>query len=245
MKMLLALIPVWIKKQYNLDTHARDSFIFLEIRRTVWGLPQAGILANKLIQKRLKLHEYYECVNTPRLWRHNTRPITFSLVVDDFGKKYVGKKHVDHLIKCLKEKYKLTEDWDGDLYSGISLKWDYGAQTLNISMPGYIKKQLLKYEHIMRQVQHCPYAPEPKRYGINAQPPLPQDNTRKLNNKEIEKIQKIVGSILYYARAVDMMVLMALSTIASEQTKDTERTLEKTYQVLNYLATHPDAKVRF
>ncbi len=42
-----------------------------------------------------------------------------------------------------------------------------------------------------------------------------------------------------------MTVLMALSTIASEQTKGTERTLEKAYQVLDYLATHPNAVVRF
>ncbi len=42
-----------------------------------------------------------------------------------------------------------------------------------------------------------------------------------------------------------MMVLIALSTIASEQTKGTERTLEKAYQVLDYLATHPNAVVRF
>jgi hypothetical protein len=241
--MPLALFPVWIKKQYNLDTHARYGFVFLEIRRAVWGLPQAGILANKLLRKRLKPHGHYECVNTPGLWRHDTRPITFLLVVENFGIKYKGKEHTDHLINCLKEKYKLTEDWAGDLYCGISLKWDYGAQKLNISMPGYVKKQLLKYEHIMRRVQHCPYAPEPKRYGINAQSPLPQDNTRKLNNKEIKQIQKIVGSILYYAWAVDMTVLMVLSTIASEQTKGTERTLEKAYQVLDYLATHPNAKV--
>jgi hypothetical protein len=61
----------------------------------------------------------------------------------------------------------------------------------------------------------------------------------------LSQVQKIVGSILYYARAVDMMVLMALSTIASEQTKGTARTLEKAYQVLDYLATHPNAVVRF
>jgi hypothetical protein len=107
------------------------------------------------------------------------------------------------------------------------------------------QKQLLKYEHIMRQIQHCPYAPEPKRYGADAQSPLPKDISRKLNEKEIKQVQKIVGSILYYARAVDMTVLMALGTIASEQTKDTERTLEKAYQVLDYLATHPNAVVRF
>jgi hypothetical protein len=44
---------------------------------------------------------------------------------------------------------------------------------------------------------------------------------------------------------VDMTVLMALSTIASEQTKGTEHTMEKVQQLLDYLATHPDAKVLF
>ncbi len=67
MKILLALFPEWIKKQYNLDTHARDGFVFIKIRQAVWGLPQAGILANKLLRKRLKPHGYYECVNTPGL----------------------------------------------------------------------------------------------------------------------------------------------------------------------------------
>jgi hypothetical protein len=246
MKIPLALFPEWIKKQYNLNTHARDGFVFLEIQRAVWGLPQAGILANKLLQKPLKPQGIYECVNTPGLWRHATRPITFSLVVDDFGVKYVGKEHADHLISCLKtETYKLTEDWAGDLYCGISLRWDYAKRQLDISMPGYIKKQLLKYEHIMRRIQHCPYSPESKRYGADAQSPLPQDILRKLNEKEIKQVQKIVGSILYYARAVDMTVLMALSTIASEQTKGTERTLKKAYQVLDYLATHPNVVVQF
>ena len=126
MKIPLALFSEWIKKQYNLNTRARDGFVFLEIRRAVWGLPQAGILANKLLRKRLKPHGYYECVNTPGLWRHTTRPIIFSLVVDDFGVKYVGKEHADDLISCLKkEAYKLTKDWAGDLYYGILLRWDY------------------------------------------------------------------------------------------------------------------------
>ncbi len=33
------------------------------------------------------------------------------MVVDDFGIKYVGREHVNHLIKCIKEKYELTKDW--------------------------------------------------------------------------------------------------------------------------------------
>ena len=71
----------------------------------------------------------------------------------------------------------------------------------------------------MQRIQRCPYLPEPKRYGADAKSPLPTDKTRKLTNAEIKQVQAIVGSILNYARAVDMTVLLALSTIVSEQTK--------------------------
>jgi hypothetical protein len=42
-----------------------------------------------------------------------------------------------------------------------------------------------------------------------------------------------------------MAVLMALSTIASKQAKGTHNTMKQAKQLLDYLATHPDAKVRF
>ncbi len=100
----------------------QHGFIYLKMRRAVWGLPQAVILANKLLQKRLLPHGYYECANTPGLWKHKTRPILLMLVVDNFGIKYVSKEHVNHHIWCIKQKYELTEDWTGNLYSGIQLK---------------------------------------------------------------------------------------------------------------------------
>jgi hypothetical protein len=90
------------------------------MHRAVWGLPQAGILANKSLHKQLLPHGYYKCKHTPGLWQDLTHPISFTLVVDDFGVKYVGREHVDHLIKCIKEKYELTEDWTGNLYCGSS-----------------------------------------------------------------------------------------------------------------------------
>ncbi len=125
--------------------HAHNGFVYLEMRRVVCGLPQAGILANKLLRRRLLPHGYYECTYTPGLWKHKWRLISFTLVVDDFGVKYVGKAHVEHLIRCIKEKYEVTEDWTGDLYCGITLKRNYDKRWLDISMPGYIKKLLLKY----------------------------------------------------------------------------------------------------
>jgi hypothetical protein len=180
------------------------------------------------------------------LWLHETRPLSFTLVVDDFGVKYVNKTDVDHLISSIKTTYTLTEDWSGQLYCGITLDWDYVNRTVDISMPGYIKKKLQEYEHVSpRRVQTCPYSPEPKKFGTEAQSPLPPDATPKLNESGIKKVQQIVGSILYYARAVDMTVLMALSSIAVEQTKATETTLLRCVQLLDYLACNAEAKVRF
>jgi hypothetical protein len=98
MKMPLALFQEWIKQQYNLNKLPLNCFVYLEMHRAVWGLPQVSTLANKLLQKRLLSHGYFECPNFPGLWKHYTRPILFTLVMDNFGLKYVGKEHVNHLI---------------------------------------------------------------------------------------------------------------------------------------------------
>jgi hypothetical protein len=109
------------------------------------------------------------------------------------------------------------------------------------------QKLLLKYKHRMpTKPQHCPYAPAPKQYGAKAHSPLPVDISPKLSPKEIKEIQRVIASILYYARAVDITVLMALSSIAIEQSKQgTTNTMEKAKQLLDYLATYTDATIRF
>jgi hypothetical protein len=71
-----------------------------------------------------------------------------------------------------------------------------------------------------------------------------QDETPPLMKKQCLNIQKVIGSILFYARAVDPTVLMPLNDIATEQTKATEKTQAATNQLLYYLATHPDATIR-
>jgi hypothetical protein len=95
------------------------------MHRAVCDLPQAGILTNKRLRHKLAPFGYYECVNTPGLWYHDLQPITFTLVVDNFGVKNVSQDDIDHLIASIKETYTLTEDWTGDLYCGFKLDWNY------------------------------------------------------------------------------------------------------------------------
>ena len=58
---------------------------------------QSGKLANGLLRKCIAKNGYYKCDTTPGLWRHQWHPITFVLIVDDFGVEYFGEHYARHL----------------------------------------------------------------------------------------------------------------------------------------------------
>ena len=65
-----------------------------------------------------------------------------------------------------------------------------------------------------------------------------------MDQKEKKFIQKVVGSLLYYAHAVDMTILHTLIKIASQQANPTTHTMERVEQLLDYMHTHPNAKIQ-
>jgi hypothetical protein len=111
MKMLISRFHEEIIKKYNLNALAVDGWVYIEIRKGMYGLKQAGLLANQLLQTHLVPFGYYPSRHTPGLWLHKTRPISFTLAVDDFTVKYVGKQHAEHLRNALLRTYELTTDW--------------------------------------------------------------------------------------------------------------------------------------
>jgi hypothetical protein len=243
--MLLSRFPEEIVDKYNLKALAVDCWVYIEIRKGMYGLKQAGLLANQLLQTRLAPFGYYPTRHTPGLWLHKTRPIAFSLIVDDFAVKYVGKQNADHLRNALLQSYELTTDWEAKVYSGMSLKWDYKNRTCDISMPGYVSNVLSKFQHdAPKHPQHTPSRYVTPVYGAKNQYAT-KDETPPLTAKQCLTIEKVTGSVLYYARAVDPTILMPLNDIATEQTKATEKTQAATNQLLDYLATHPDATIRY
>ena len=66
-----------------------------------------------------------------------------------------------------------------------------------------------------------------------------------LDGNSITRIQQIIGSILQYARVVDNTALVALSSLAAEQTTAITSTKQKVSDLLDYLATNPDDTIRF
>ena len=91
----------------------------------MYGLPEAGILANGLQKNRLADKGYHRAQFTPGLYRHVWRPIMFSLVVDDFGIKSQGIQPVRHLKETLEYHYEVSVDWKGRLFCGITLNYNY------------------------------------------------------------------------------------------------------------------------
>jgi hypothetical protein len=245
MRMLLSRFPEEIVEKYNLKALAVDSWVCIEIRKGMYGLKQAGLIANQLLQNCLTPFGYYPTLHTPGLWLHKSRPIAFSIIVDDFSVKYVGIHHADHLRNALLQNYELTTDRAAKVYSGMSLKWDYKNRTCSISMPGYVSNVLSKFQHdAPNHPQHTPSNYVTPLYGAKTQYAT-QDETPPLTAKQCLNIQKVPGSVLYYARAVDPTVLMPVNDIATEQTKITEKTQAAKNQLLDYLATHPDATIRY
>ena len=147
MKIPITQIPEEIINEYKLRNKVHtDGAVYIEIRKGMYGLPQAGMLANKLLKRQLAQHGYYEVRHTPGYWRHMWRPIDFTLVVDDFGVGYEKNKHALHLLQTLRQYYEaVSVDWTGSLYCGITLKWDYTQRTCELSMPGYVQQAVSKF----------------------------------------------------------------------------------------------------
>lgn len=246
MKIPVHMVPAVLLDEYGLRPLIRNGFLYVEISRGMYGLPQAGRLANDQLQAFLAPHGYAPCSHTAGLWRHATRPLAFALVVDDFAIKYIDKADADHLLHTLSLHYKMTTDWDATKYCGITLEWDYNKRTVDLSMPGYIDRALQRFAHTKpRRPEHSPHAWQKPQYGARVQYAQLEASEVFLDAANVKRVQEVVGVLLYYARAVDPTLLVALGTIASQQAKATNDTMKAVTHVLNYCATHPSATIRY
>ena len=81
MKLPPDIIPEEIIQQYNLRKLANRGFVYMEIQKGMYGLPQASKIANDKLKLHLTNFGYEPARITIGLWRHQNRPLQFSLVV--------------------------------------------------------------------------------------------------------------------------------------------------------------------
>ena len=144
--------------------------VYLKIVKGMYGLPQAGKIANELLIKRMRTAGYHPCQFTQRLWRHVWRPVTFTFGSRQFWNQVQGRRTGNPFEKTLEKWCDVTVDWTGSKYVGISLMWEYKQRTLETSVPGFVNKALTKYQHPKpAKPQHAPAKADLIQYGSKTQ----------------------------------------------------------------------------
>ena len=105
-----SMIPQEIFDEYPELVVESNGYAYFEVRKGICGLKEAGLMAFQHLVKNLDKHGYEPMKFTPGLWRHRSRPTTFTLCVDDFGVKYFTKEDANHLIAAVKTNYECTID---------------------------------------------------------------------------------------------------------------------------------------
>ena len=178
----------------------KNGYVYLEIQRGMYGLKQAGKIANDQLKERLIPHGYLPCKNTPGLWKHSNKPISFTLIVDDFGVKYTRKQDAKELLTILRKNYEaVTTDWTGTLYSGITLRWEYtGKKKVHLSMPGYLPKALHQFQHeAPDNFTFAAHLYTPPIYGIKVQMAKQDSEEPLLDKPNNTRVRQVVGKILF------------------------------------------------
>lgn len=167
MRILWKYIPEDIRIRYGLhEKLADDGYIYVKIKKGMYGLKQAAVLAFDNLVHNLSKHGYTPCPNTLGIWRHTTRKTKFCLCVDDFGVKYYSKADAQHLLDSLSEKYTHTVDWQGQNFCGLRLEWNYVKNYVDVWMPNYIKEVLHRFKHPSPpSPQYSPHEHTPIQYG--------------------------------------------------------------------------------
>jgi hypothetical protein len=239
-------IPTSIQERYELHKIVDyTGFVYAKIKGAWYGLKESGRIANEDLVDHLIKHGYHESAFTVGLFKHETRDISFTLVVDDFGIKWRNKDDLDHLITSLEKKYNMKTDMDAKQYVGINLKWDYQQHTLTCSMDDYIDTALQELQHVMpKQHYKSPSKHIQPVYGAKIQY-VEEDKTPALSPDKIKYVQKVIGKFLFMARAVDNTQLHALNELARKVSKGTEATLIAATHLLNYIASNNRPSIRY
>jgi hypothetical protein len=115
-----------------------------------------------------------------------------------------------------------------------------------MSMPGYVESALQRFQHVPPPTpEHAPHPWQRPNYGAKTQFALPPDSAPALDASDKTRILAVLGTLLFYARAIDSTMLTAIGELATEHSQATKTTMSKLTQLLNYCASHPDAVVRF
>ena len=236
------MIPAKIMAKYDLHKFVHSGSILFQVDKGMYGLPQAGLLAQNRLFAHLSAHGYKQAPHTPCIFRHTERQTAFSLVVDDFGVKFMRREEdAVHLIETLQKLYEIKVDWSGQKYLGFNIKFSEDRKHVFLDMPEAMPKVHQRFHARIPQNRGAasPAVYTPPAYGKHSQM-TEIDESAPATQAEVKELQEIVGCIMFYARAVDGTMLPAVNHIASEMKDATQGVMAMADRLLAYTVEYPN-----
>lgn len=237
MRIKLDQMPIESQMKFVKPGMIKDGHVVAEITKGIYGLAQAGKLAQERLFHLLNSNGYYAISpNCPCVFKHVTDEIMFCIVVDDFGIKYKDKETAEKLIRVLQQLYIMKVNWTGSSYVGFTIHQNPGTGVISLSMPHYIEDAVKRFNIDTSKNIMNPFDP-----SIQEE----DETSPKLDGTGKKRVQQIIGVLLYYARAIDPTIIVRINKIASRISIATDATLRAAERVLAYLSSHPNSTCNF
>ena len=101
---------------------SKNEKVLIEVRKGMISLLQACRISHDELKESLKPCRYILIQKTPGLWHNPKTDVYFTLIINDFRLKYTSIKKLRHLIDALKTRFKIVEDWIGNLCCRVNLE---------------------------------------------------------------------------------------------------------------------------
>ncbi len=152
---------------------------------------------------------------------------------------------MDHFTQTLTMLYQVKVNWCGTKYLGMTIDIDRVKRHVTLTMPGYVDRLLQRVRPDGVKAASTPaiytspnYAnPGAQRANIDESPPATEAQKKLL--------QSVVGTLLYYSRAVDPSICTAVQELGSIQSKPSENDMLKMERLLQYVSKHRNNGIRF
>ena len=215
------------------------TYVYCDILKSLYGLAISGLLSQLRLLAQLYSYDFIQ-TETPCLFRHRTRDITFCLVVDDFAIRYTSLDDLKHFTDCLSELYHIKVHPECVSFLGFTIVYDRVARTISLSYPSYIPDLLTRLDIPNLRTRKSPCVYVPPVFGSKEPQVAHADDSAPASKEELATLQIIIGSILYYARAVDATMLTAVCLLSSQQAAPTANTMRAAFRLLGYAKLHPN-----
>ena len=234
------LIDLYNLREYIVTT-AKGRIIYFKVVKCLYGHPASGRLSFLKLKGILEEGGFYEDLEVDCLFKHRTRNIMFTLIVDDMGIKYAKQEDLDYLVSIIEPHWKLKVDLTGSKFIGMHLAWQYDRPVPRVIIynPTVVRDALARFapgKKMRGASTPSPYT-QPV-YGKRTQTG-PFDEFSPAPPETIKFVQEVTGLFNHYSRVIDYTMAEAVTSIARTQAAPTTDTIKRVNHLLNYAASHP------